>query len=252
MNPILCPVRNGLHLTREAVRTFLAQDIGDVDVFLIDNDSRDGTTQWLWTQPVRSVNLRPGKSVAASWNIGLRQLFKEGAEHVLVVNNDVELRPDTYRHLVAAGALFVTAVGTRDRSKIAPPYSVPNSEQNRPHPDFSCFLIRREAWDRVGEFDECYAGAYCEDAAYHLRLHRAGITAYCLDLPFLHYGAQTLANADQVEAAAIRFNADRNRALFLEREGVAVGSPEYYAVFGHDAPIEEAAAADPQPASLPA
>ena len=29
-NPIICPVRNGLHLTRNAVADFLAQDIGDV------------------------------------------------------------------------------------------------------------------------------------------------------------------------------------------------------------------------------
>jgi len=239
VNPILCPVRNGLHLTREAVRTFLAQDIGDVEVLLIDNDSQDGTAQWLWSQPVQAVHFRPGKSVAASWNFGLSHLFGKGAEYVLVVNNDVELRPDTMRHLVADGGLFVTAVGTRDRQKIAEPYAVP-SEHKRPHPDFSCFLIRRAAWELVGPFNESYVGAYCEDADYHLRLHRAGVHAECLDLAFLHYGAQTLVNADKVEAAAIRANADHNRALFLERNGVAVGSAEYYALFGHVAPSVEA------------
>lgn len=250
MNPILCPVRNCLPFTREAVRTFLAQDIGNVEVLVIDNDSQDGTAQWLWSQPVQTVTFRPGKSVAASWNFGLRHFFGKGAEYVLVPNNDVELRPDTYRHLVADGGNFVTAVGTRDREKISPRrtviypnddmlspktievYDPPNPDRKRPHGDFSCFLIRRECWERTGPFDECFAGGYCEDASYDVRMYRAGIKAYCLDLPFLHYGAQTLANADQVEAAAIRYNADKNRALFKEMYGVEVGSAAYYSLFG--------------------
>jgi len=245
MNPILCPVRNNLALNREAVRTFLAQDIGNVEVLIIDNDSQDGTAQWLWSQPVQTVTFRPGKSVAASWNFGLRHFFGNlRAEYVLVVNNDVELRPDTYRHLVNDGGLFVTAVGTRDRAKIAPItlaqvpgtlhsiHQPPDPARKRHHPDFSTYLIRRECWERVGPFDECFVGGYCEDASYDARMYRAGIKAYCLDLPFLHYGAQTLANADQVEAAAIRYNADKNRKLFKEMYGVEVGSAGYYSLFG--------------------
>lgn len=238
MNYILCPVRNGLHLTREATRTFLTQDIGDAEVLVIDNCSQDGTTQWLWSQPVRSVRFCPGKSVAASWNFGLRLLFGEGAEHVLVVNNDVELRPDTMRHLVADGGLFVTAVGTRDPFKIAPPCSVPDSEHKRPHPDFSCFLIRRECWERVGEFDENFTGAYAEDADYHARMNKLGITAYCLDLPFLHYGAQTLKLSEADDAQQIMTSADANRERFKRKWGVVVGSPEYYDMFGHGVPPE--------------
>jgi len=240
VNPIICPVRNGMHLTREAVRTFLAQDIGNVEVFIIDNDSQDGTTQWLWSQSVRTVWFSPGKSVAASWNFGLRKVFAEGALYALVVNNDVELRPDTYRHLADDGGPFVTAVGTRDRKKIVSPYADPRPACKRPHPDFSCFLIRKSCYETVGPFDEKYLGAYCEDSDYHLRLHRAGITAQCLELPFLHHGAQTIVNASAAEAEAIRRQADANRAMFLQRERVEVGSPEYYAIFGNDAPTGEA------------
>lgn len=258
MNYILCPVRNGLHLTQAAVRTFLAQDIGNVEVLIIDNCSQDGTTQWLWSQPVRAVRFCPGKSVAASWNFGLKQLFGEGAEHVCVVNNDVELRPDTLRHLVADGGLFVTAVGTRDRSKIEPGmamvfagddllpsgikrvYDAPDASHKRPHPDFSCYLIRRECWERVGEFDENFKGAYAEDADFHARMNKLGITAYCLDLPFLHYGAQTLKLSEREDSLEIMGKADANRAYFKSKWGVEVGSPEYYSMFGHDAPTEEA------------
>ncbi len=262
MNAIICPVRNGLHLTRDALKDFLAQDIGDVQVLFINNASTDGTTQWLQTQPVHTIYNNPPKSVAASWNQGLRWVFGQGAEYALVVNNDLRLRPDTFRHLVEDGSGFVTAVGTQDPAKIEPysdlseakpgetvytvltadgrmiHYTEPNPDAKRDHPDFSCYLIRREVYEKVGPFDEDFKGGYCEDSDTHLRMHQAGITAICLDLPFLHYGAQTIALASEEEARSISEQAGRNRALFKQKHGVEVGSPEYYALFGHGKPDE--------------
>jgi hypothetical protein len=241
VNPILIPLRNGLALTKAAHATFCAQDIGPVSILYIDNRSMDGTTQWLASLTgVHTIHNSQPKSVASSWNQGLRWWFSQGAEWVLVVNNDVLLRPDTYRHLVAAGGQFVTAVGTRDLKKIEPPYVAPSYTDVRRHPDYSCALIRREAWQKMGQFDESYQGAYAEDAESHLALHRLGIDAYCLELPFWHLGAGTIKNASPLEAAEIHRQADANRALFRERHGVEVGSDEYYALFGSGRPPEEA------------
>jgi hypothetical protein len=176
-------------------------------------------------------------------------VFLKKSEYVLVVNNDIELRPDTYRHLVADGGGFVTAVGTNDPEKIKPPmkyehklanirgpYLDPDPSKKRPHPDFSCFLIRKEVFEEVGPFDERFEGAYCEDSDYHVRMHRAAITAYALELPFLHHGAQTVKNADPGDQKRIQIQADKNRALFKQIYGFGVGSPEYYASFGTGAP----------------
>jgi GT2 family glycosyltransferase len=245
MNFIIVPVRNGLHLTRDAVKDFLSQDIGDVEVLVIDNASTDGTTQWLATQPVRTIYNNPPKSVAASWNQGLRWVFGQGCEYTLVVNNDVRLRPDTYRWLVEDGGGFVTAVGTIDPKKIERNdkyreyYKQPDPDAKRNHPDFSAYLIRREVYEKVGPFDEDFKGAYAEDSDYHLRMHQAGITAICLDLPFLHYGAQTITMADEEEARRISEQANRNRAYFKQKHGVEVGSAEYYALFGHGEPTDQ-------------
>jgi GT2 family glycosyltransferase len=250
MNWIIVPVRNGLHLTRAAMKDFLAQDIGGVRVLVIDNASTDGTAQWLTAldERVHTIHNDPPRSVAASWNQGLRWVFGEPGEAgawALVVNNDVRLRPDTYRQLLADGGGFVTAVGTDDPKKIGLESSDPNvrcfiyyppdPSAKRPHPDFSCFLIRKSVYETTGPFNEQFTGAYCEDADYHLRLHRAGIDACCLDLPFLHYGAQTikLAFGSGLDTE-IKQQADRNRVLFRELHGVEVGSAEYYALFGHE------------------
>jgi len=242
MNWILVPLRNNLAFIRAALPTFLAQDVGDVRVFLWDNGSTDGTSAWANSitddRVFYAYNVTP-QSVAASWNAMLRYVFGEGADHALVVNADVELRPDTYRRLFADDALFVTAVGTADKDKISPPYRVPDPGAKRTHPDFSCFLIRKACWDKVGPFDESMNGAYCEDSDYHIRMHRAGIEAICLDLPFYHVGAGTLKNADEAETARIQQQADKNRALFRQKYGVDVGSKEYYELFGHGSPEDK-------------
>lgn len=234
-NFILCPVRNGLHLTKAALKTFLAQDISDVRVLFMDNMSEeDNTKQWLYSVSNNIVRIMFGYencSVAKSWNKMLDWTFRQGAEYALVVNNDVELRPDTYRHLVADGGQFVTAVGRAERSSIDAPYVDPDPSKKRPFPDYSCFLIRKECWKSV-RFDEDFHGAYCEDLAHHLSLHRAGIQAWCLELPFYHVGAGTIKNADIKRTREIQKQAERNRQLFLKKFGVAVGSPEYYAQFG--------------------
>ena len=240
MNWILCPHRNSLHLTRPALASFYAQDIGNLFILLIDN-SDEGISRWLPNDSEADLGIwhsRPPRSVAESWNAGLRWIFAQSEDYVLVVNNDVELRPDTYRRLVEDGGEFVTGIGVREREKIGSPYLPPDPALKRPHPDFSCFLIRRSAWDRVGPFDENFKIAFCEDWDYHVRLHRAGITACSLDLPFLHHASQTLKAAPDAEAHAIQKQADRNRAYFRKKWGVAGASPEYYALFGNTAPEE--------------
>src|SRR6266566_252385 len=252
LNPILVPVRNNLHLTRKAIKTFEAQDIaGGVYILVIDNASTDGTAQFLQTKRnLATMHFNPPLSVAESWNRGLEFVFRAGAEYAMVVNNDVELRPDTMRRLVDDGGGFVTAVGTRDPNKIEPmvayelprggnykegqtvligeplkisaesAYPAPDPAMKRPHPDFSCYLIRRSVWETVGPFDENFKIAFSEDLDMHVRLHKAGIKAYCIDLPFLHHGSMTIKNAEPAEVRKIQIQAEKNRAYFKKKWGM--------------------------------
>jgi GT2 family glycosyltransferase len=231
-NWVLTPVVNGVQLTRAAVKTFLKQDIGNVRVMLIDNATTDGTAEWArsrWPEVV-VCRRRPALSVAASWNKGLTLLFEDTPnEHVLVVNNDTELRPDTYRLLVEDGGEFVTAVSDDNPDSIK--VLTPPNGKTRPHPDFSCFLIRRAVWEKVGRFDEEFKIAYVEDLDYHLRMHNLGIDAHCIDLPFYHKRGSATANSTPEQAAAIAAQAELNRAYFAKKWGVQGGTDEYYAIF---------------------
>jgi len=241
-NWILCLTKNNLHLTCKAVDTFLAQDIGNMKVLIIDDNSTDGTLQWAWSRPRVAALPRFQKSgVAAMWNLGLGIILADN-DYALVCNNDVELRPDTYRHLLADGGGFVTAVGSQDREKIKPVPDIshpemeyrfrdPDPGHTRPHPDFSCYLIRRETYEDVGPFDENFKTAFCEDWDYHVRMYKAGIIAVCIDLPFLHLSSQTVRNSTHEEQERIYRQARANREYFKKKWGVEGGSEEYYALF---------------------
>lgn len=239
MNPCVVPCRNNIDLTRKAVKSILEQDI-PVDLLVIDNGSSDGLGAWATRHDrLLYAYFNPPRSVAASWNFGLQYFFDMGAEYVLVVNNDIELLTSTYRRLLSDGGPFVTAVGVREW----PAEFGPMSNEKRPHPDFSCYLIRRETYERVGPFDERFLIAFAEDQDYHVRLHNEGITAYCIDMPFLHHGSMTIKNANPKEIWDIKIQADKNRAYFKQKWGMAGASPEYEAYFKSTAPTERSGTA---------
>lgn len=238
--PVLIVLRNNLHLTRPCLKSVEAQDI-PVMPWLIDNGSTDGTQQWAATQRgILYTYYAERLSVAQAWNIGLSMLFeKMGFEAAIVLNNDTELRPDTARLLLEDGGGFVTAVGVRER-KLIETLSTPDPNAKRPHPDFSCYLIRKSVYEQIGPFDENFHIAFCEDGDYDLRLYKDGIRAYCLDLPFLHHGSMTVKNAEPAEIRRIQIQADKNREYFKRKWGFAMGSEEYYRALDKGGPAKDA------------
>jgi len=230
MNPCLMVTHNALELTRKAVDSVFSQDVS-VDFMVVDNGSTDGTLMFLRNRSVQLYYSGVSLGVSRAWNYGLRYFFELGAEYVWVVNNDAVYRTDCYRELISDGGLFVTGVGVNQPQDIQCEFV----KNVRPHPDFSCFLIRREVWEKIGPFDDSMA-LYASDADYHLRMHTAGIFAYTIGMPFYHVASGTIKNATPEEAQAIRWQADRDRETFERKWGCKIGSKEYYDRFGSEAP----------------
>ena len=243
MNWILTIAHNALLLTRNAVATFLAQDIeGGVKLLVINNASSDNTVQWLTSiaskdDRIHTMHFSDQRSVAECWNRGLAWIFSQGADRALVVNNDVEIGPETFGYLSAVlnpdsfhRAQFVTCVSVNNREQNIHP-AMEWSYHVREHPDFSCFMLHKSVIDRVGWFDERYLIAYGEDCDYHVRMHRAGIKALCFDIPFLHHGASTMKQSSPEEQRRIGEQAERNRQLFFETYGERIGTPGYNNLF---------------------
>ncbi len=234
VTPIVMLCHNALPLTQAAVASVLAQDV-PVQLLVVENESTDGTLEWLQTLNDNRVfvqQFRPALGVSAGWNYALSKTFKN-FDHCCVINNDVVLRSDNVRELVADGGEFVTAVSVGDPAQLEWDGVI----RKRPHPDFSNFLIRKSAWEKVGGFDESMV-LYASDGDFHLRMSKAGIEAYTIGIPFYHYASGTLKSVAPDEAARIRRQADKDRERFREKWGVSVGSKEYYDLFGTGAPEE--------------
>lgn len=246
---VIVVCRNSLHLTRECMKTLLALD-GSPVILAIDNASSDGTATYLKSvvaqNPgrVQRQSYREVETLSVVWNKALKYAWDQSCTEALVVNNDTELLAPTYEclklvmanpvHTLAEGAVtlgkspgMVTSVGVGDREQ----FVYPTEFNERNHPDFSCFMIARWAWEELGGFDEGYIGGYFEDANLHVRMHRAGIGAISCGLPFLHHSSGTIKSADFPEQRRISQNYAANKQRFLGQFGCVPGTKAYERLF---------------------
>ena len=234
MNWIVCPVRAGLEMTVAAVESFLNQDLGDVRVLLYMNSDDDGLLYNLGDRYgenlyVAMIPSSGNESVSRCWNSTLGMLFDDGETYALVCNNDIELRKEAYRLLISDGGDFVTGIGDADRERVFSGESDPS--RRRPHPDFSCYFIRKGAWEKTGPFDEQFTPAYCEDCDYHIRMHQAGVEAYSIAVPFYHRVSGTMKHLTEDEQRRIHEAAHLNRQRFQAKWGCQPGDARYYQYF---------------------
>lgn len=238
--PVVVVARQNLHLTKLCIGSILAQDV-PVEVLLVSNACDDGTDQWAATKPITVIHTGEQWSLAKCWNVALAALWKAGWNRAIVCNNDIVVQPMTARILDAMQMPFVSciSVGTPEQLE-------PRSEAQiealrmgaRPHPDYSCWMIRKSVTDRGIWFNEECWPAYVEDTFHHKAMHDAGIPAMCIDLPYLHHSSSTLKSASVREQAIIRRGADENRKRFRDKYGCVPGEPAYEALFQSTTPPE--------------
>jgi GT2 family glycosyltransferase len=215
----------------------------DLGFLLIDNASTDETQE-----EAKKIKNDAGPFSAAfeyhrneerwgfqrSVNFGVKHFFDKGFDLVLVLNNDIVIHADAISRLIErfakGGAGMVTCMDVRGEcdgnptnlQKISAKEKEPCPES--PHPNFSAFMVNRECWEKVGEFDELFAPAYFEDNDFHYRTKLAGVAAVCYPpAMFLHYGSRT-----QNEALATPIVSgpefENKRALFIKKWGGAPGA----------------------------
>lgn len=227
MNPVLILTRNNLELTKKCVESVRGQDI-ETHIYIWDNGSLDGTQKWIEkeiTPQMRWTNYR-NYGVSDPWNVGLTNLFGyANFDHVLVLNNDTILPTWFYSELLSYDFPFVTGVGIGELIESKPQICEP-----QPNPDFSAFLIRREAWEKIGKFDERMK-IYCSDCDYHIRGYRLGVPMMKVNAPYYHVNSQTLKRADPADRELIQSQANKDREVFQSIYGCLPGTEEYNQLF---------------------
>jgi GT2 family glycosyltransferase len=89
--------------------------------------------------------------VAGSWNWLAKKAFEDGFENILLLNDDVELCK-TWLHL------------HRQMDKHTP------NELVKWSGTWSCFVLPKYVWEKIGEFDTGFHPAYFEDNDYERRI----------------------------------------------------------------------------------
>src|SRR5271166_935549 len=230
MNPVLMLVHNNLEGTKRAVESVLSQDIDNIRLIVMDNDSPQEIRSWLLANDIACPHYTPQLGVTRAWNIGLEACFDFfNCEHCLVVNNDVELpiwfysalltvRDDIFIPGLVSGVSVNTPVTLSKAPKLSPLSS---------HPDFSAFLIRRFLWHHLNGFDERMI-YYASDCAFHVEAHRKGYNLVNSGYPFYHERSSTMKTASDEERQAIETQAESDRATFRTLYGCIPGEPEKY------------------------
>lgn len=208
-NWIGVPVLNCKDLTLQTVSDCLQQDIGDIKVLVVDNGSTDGTQaalEELRDSRIHILRFDENEGVGPAWNHICQMVFAgvlDGtpANHVLITNNDVRLRPDTYRSLMVPVGGFVTGVNVGSIEKMnAEEIHITQDPVLKGGPDFSCFRITSDFYAKLGGFPECFM-AFHEDNLSHWMAKFKGIGAdmYGVAVPYVNIGSQTIKQNPEVK-----------------------------------------------------
>ena len=211
-------------------------------VLLVDNGSTDGTTEAVAQAfpQVCVLRLDENRGYAGGANIGLAHALADGADYVLLLNNDVWVPPDAPEALVAAAEAdpciaavgpkvyyaddpqrLQSAGGTIDwrtmRSQLIGQDEIDQSQYDYPRDvDFvsgCAMLIRARAWSMVGGFDLAYF-LYYEEVDWCLRARRVGWKVVYIPSTGIWH-ADKVSSAD--EPGLVTYYTTRNLLLLAHR-----------------------------------
>ena len=229
--------------TKNCIDTLFTSTYPIHQIILIDNASTDCTETVASNYDEQFSNFvyirnTERRSVSASWNQGVKYAISGGATHVVVINNDTLLHSRAIQSLVellenSEGFGVITG---RDIGRIIPPSGLEEVELVDgvdEQPDFAFFLITKENYEKIGDFDEEFAPAYFEDNSYAYKTKLAGLKyGSLMSAPFYHFGSRTQNTAlgnGQIVCPSPQF--ENNRKLYIDMWGGNPGEETYKTKF---------------------
>ncbi len=237
---VVVPVYEHYDLTSSCLEHLARQSV-EHRVIVVDDGSRDGSPERLEREwpGVKLVQLQSNGGYTRAVNHGVRA--GEG-EYVVLLNNDVQPRPDCLEQLIApmqhdervgSVAALMLAPGERGaidsfgvsadvtlagfaRMQGKQSAGIGGAGPALTGPEGTAGAYRRAAWEQVGGFDETIS-AYMEILDLALRLRSAGwSTAQAPDAVGVHLGSVTYGR----RSPAQRRQAGFSRGYLLRRYGV--------------------------------
>jgi GT2 family glycosyltransferase len=96
--------RNGQKMTAECLRSLLAAGAEGCEILVVDNGSTDGSVQALGREFPQITLLPQGRNLGfvTGCNLAMRQALTNGAEFILLLNNDTIVAPDFMHEMQSA------------------------------------------------------------------------------------------------------------------------------------------------------
>lgn len=230
---------NGRGFGVAAVRSLLEQDVGDLEVIVVDNASTDGSAEEIeaaFGDKVRLVRSRLNVGFGAGNNMGIREAR---GRYIVLLNNDAVATPSFVRELAAAAEAdetigmvaakvlddtrrnLIDTVGhllypdglNRGRGRMERDEGQYDGCRTALFPSGAAALYSRRMLDDVGLFDEAFF-LYGDDAEIGLRgrLARWGCALAPKAVAYHHY-SRSVGAYSSLKA----FYVERNRVLVLFR-----------------------------------
>jgi GT2 family glycosyltransferase len=208
----IVPVWNGREHLGRLLDSLDAQTLPAGEVLAVDNGSTDGAPELARDRGARVIPMGRNAGFAPAVNRGIRQAR---GEWLAILNSDVELAPDYFERLAAAGAPFATGkIVSADRTcgvtldaafdltsrgattwragaglPDAPPFDRGREIASAP---FTAVLLRAELFRTVGLLEESFE-SYLEDAEFGLRCAEHGVSGrYVPEARAVHIGSASL------------------------------------------------------------
>jgi GT2 family glycosyltransferase len=238
---------NSIADTRECLSSLQKADYENNRIVVVDNGSEEAEGAALNAEFGDRIHLieSPGNlGFAGGANIGIRHALKQGADYVLLLNNDTTVEPGFLSALVRGMAAREDAAAVCPKAYYydAPEviYSAGGSVNRwlgtarqvgngqidrgqfdeiaeRGYADGVCILMSRQAIESVGLLDEDYF-AYWEETDWCARARENGLRCYYVpDARIWHKAARVQSPTNQY-----RFIFRRNALMFVRKRGTAL------------------------------
>jgi GT2 family glycosyltransferase len=215
------------------IESLLAEGVPSTSILVVHNPARPGEAAPAVAPGCELIQTGRNLGYAGGMNVGVARLLERGAELLLLLTHDARLRRGALERLLAATALHselgliapvlllagtetpysfggrTSASGGNSHRKEAPGGQATQDVLPCDWVDGGTMLVRREVFERVGDFDERFWG-YCEEADLCLRARRGGFLV----------GVVASARADQSPGATKRLGA---WAYLMSRNGIEYG-----------------------------
>ncbi len=185
---------NGWRDTLACIASLHKQDYSNFGLLVVDNGSTDGSQEHILSHNPSVELLQTGANLGfgGGCNVGMRKALERGADYVWLINSDATVDPVALSEMVklAEERSVLGAVGSvlyeSDKTDLiqlwgggrVQLWSGKSKHQIRPSKlDFvsgASMLLRREALEAVGLFNELTFFMYWEDTDLCFRLRRAG------------------------------------------------------------------------------